>query len=118
MADIKNIQEKIKKFRDERNWDQFHNTLDLSVAMSIECSEVLELLRFKSREEVNEWLKNNENKKEFSYELADVFIFLLAICNKTNIDIKKAVNEKLEINEKRYPVEKSKDNKDKYDKLG
>jgi NTP pyrophosphatase (non-canonical NTP hydrolase) len=117
MENIKQIQQKIKKFRDERNWDQYHNVLDLSVAMSIECSEVLELIRFKSREEVNEFLKNVKNKKEFSYELADVFIFLLAICNKTNINIEKAVNEKLKINEERYPIEKAKNNKEKYNKL-
>jgi NTP pyrophosphatase (non-canonical NTP hydrolase) len=117
MKTIKEIQDEIKQFRDERNWDQYHNVLDLSVAMSIECSEVLELLRFKSRDEVNEFLKNNDHKKEFSYELADVFIFLLAICNKTNINIENAVKEKLEINKKRYPIEKAKNNKEKYNKL-
>lgn len=117
MANLKEIQEKIKKFRDDRDWDQYHNELDLSVAMSIECSEVLELIRFKSREEVSEFLKIPENKKEFSYELADVLIFLLALCNKTDIDIDKAIKEKMEINKKRYPVEKSKGNKNKYNQI-
>lgn len=116
MKTIKEIQDEIKQFRDERNWDQYHNVLDLSVAMSIECSEVLELLRFKSRDEVNEFLKNNDHKRIFIWTCR-CFYFLLAICNKTNINIENAVKEKLEINKKRYPIEKAKNNKEKYNKL-
>ena len=117
MATIKDLQEEVRKFRDERYWNKFHHTLDLAVAMNIESAEVLEHLRFKSREEVEEYLKDKNNKKEFSYELADVIIFMLAICEKENINLEEAIKEKLEINKKKYPVEKFKGRKDKYNKL-
>jgi NTP pyrophosphatase (non-canonical NTP hydrolase) len=105
------------KFRDERDWARYHHALDLAVAMNIECAEVLEHLRFKSREEAKEYLSNPENKKEFSHEIADIFIFMLALCNSEGIDLEKAFTEKLEINRKKYPIEKAYGIKDKYDKL-
>jgi dCTP diphosphatase len=83
----------VMNFRDERNWAKFHHALDLSVAMSIECSEVLEHLRFKSREEVKFYLSDPKNKKEFSHEIADIFIFMLALCNSEGIDLEKACQE-------------------------
>ncbi len=115
--ELKEFKEEVKIFRDERNWNQFHNPLDLSVAMSIECAEILELIRFKSREEVQTWISNPENKKEFSYEMADVFIFLLALANSTGIDLEQAFKEKLIINKEKYPIDKCHSKKDKYDKF-
>ena len=109
--------EEVRIFRDERNWNQFHNVLDLAIAMNIECSEVLEHLRFKSREEAMEYLKDEEKMKQFSHELADVFIFMLAICNSAGIDLEKAYDEKLKIIRERYPVEKAYGKKDKYTEL-
>ena len=97
------IQQNIAEFRDKRGWRKYHNPLDLTVAMNIEVSEALELLMFKSREEISEFLKNPKNKRDFSHELADVFVYLIAICNSCDIKLEKAVNEKMEINEKRYP---------------
>lgn len=114
---LKDFKEEVRKFRDERDWKKFHNPLDLSVAMSIECSEILELIRFKSRDEVKTWLENPENKKEFSYEMADVFIFLLALANSTGVDLEKAFKEKLELNKKKYPIEKCFGKKDKYNQF-
>jgi NTP pyrophosphatase (non-canonical NTP hydrolase) len=115
--EIKDMIDIVGKFRDERDWDKLHYALDLAVGMSIECSEVLELTRFMSREEVIEKLKEPEFKKKFSHELADVLIFMLAICNKSDIDIEKAFLEKMEINKANYPVEKSKGRKEKYNQL-
>ena len=117
MKTIKEIKDEIKQFRDERNWDQYHNALDLAVAMSIECSEILELIRFKSRDEVKEWLNNKENKEKFSDEIADVFIFLIALCNSSNIDLEEAYKNKLNKNKEKYPVEKFYGKKDKYNEI-
>ena len=86
-----------------------NNSKDLSIALSIETSELNELFLWKGAEDVN-----TEKLKE---ELADVFIYGLLIANNHNLDINEIVSSKLEINEKKYPIEKSKNNPDKYNKI-
>ena len=109
MNQLQSLKEKVIKFRDERNWKQFHNSKDLSLALSIEASELNELFLWKGAEDVN-----TEKLKE---ELADVFIYGLLLANNHNLDINEIVRSKLEINEKKYPIEKSKNNSDKYTDL-
>ena len=109
MNELRSLTEKIVKFRDERNWEQFHNSKDLSIALSIEASELNELFLWKGAEDVN-----IDRLKE---ELADVFIYGLLIANNHDLDINEIVSSKLEINEKKYPIDKSKNNSDKYTDL-
>lgn len=109
MSDIKNLQQQIAQFSEERDWDQFHNGKDLAIGLSIEASELLEAFLWKAPEDVNV-----EKIKE---ELADVFNYALQIASKYDLDVKQIVEEKLAKNAAKYPVEKAKGVATKYDEL-
>lgn len=109
MSEIKNIIEKIVQFRDERDWEQFHNSKDLALAISIEASELNELFLWKSADEVD-----LEPLKE---ELADILTFSFLLANKFNLDISEIISSKLEKNAKKYPISKAKGTSKKYNQL-
>ena len=115
MSDIKDLIEKIKKFRDDRDWMQFHNHKDMAISLCLEAAEVLEHFQWKSPEKIEAHVKND--KAEIAEELADVAIYLLELSDNLNIDLKQAVEKKLEKNDKKYPVEKAKGVATKYNKL-
>lgn len=104
--------EKINQFRDDRNWRQFHNEKDLAISISLEASELLELFQWKQPEEVT--TTQLERIKE---ELADVLIYSYMMADNLNLDIDTIIEEKLEKNNQKYLVEKSKNNKEKYTEL-
>lgn len=109
---MSNIEELIKAnrdFSDERDWDQFHNGKDLSIALSIEANELMEAFLWKSAEEVNV-----EKVKE---ELADVFSYAFLLADKYRLDVKEIVLDKLKKNALKYPVEKARGNAKKYNEL-
>ena len=107
-----NTMEKINKFRDDRDWRQFHNEKDLAISISFEAAELLELFQWKSPEEVRE--SSIERIKE---ELADVLIYSHMLASNLNLDIDETIEEKLEKNNQKYPVDKSRGNKEKYTEL-
>ena len=115
MSEIKSIIKKIKKFRDERDWMQFHNHKDMALSLVLEASEVLEHFQWKSPEEVNNHGK--ACKDEISEELADVALYLFELSDNLGIDISKAVERKLKKNAAKYPVKKSKGKHTKYNRL-
>lgn len=115
MNEIKEITEKIKKFRDERDWLQFHNHKDMALSLVLEAAEVLEHFQWKSKEEVVEYGKSFKN--EISDELADVAMYLFELADNLEINLSKAIEQKLEKNEKKYPVEKARGRHTKYTKL-
>ena len=91
-------------FRDEREWSKYHTIRNLSAALNIEASEIQELLLWKDTAEVNADLKKPHFRNELAGEVADVFMYLLFLCDASDIDILKAVKEKLEVNRKRFPT--------------
>ncbi|WP_430611121.1 nucleotide pyrophosphohydrolase [Enterococcus sp. DIV0876] len=111
MSDTSDTMERINKFRDERNWRQFHNEKDLALSISIEAAELLEIFQWKSSEEAR---KDFEHLKE---EIADVLIYSYMLADNLNLNIDEIIKEKLEKNNLKYPIEKSKDSKHKYDEL-
>lgn len=115
MSDMKNLAKKVVDFRNKRKWKQFHNPKDLAISLSLEASELLEHFQWKSIEEMQEYVK--ENRKEIAKELADVLYWVLLIQNDLKIDLMKAFGEKMEENERKYPVMKSKGKHTKYNKL-
>ena len=112
---IEELQKKIVKFRDDRNWKQFHNPKDLAISLSLEYSELLEHFQWKSKEEIEEHIKIN--KEKIAEELSDVLYWVLLISYDLNIDFKKALNRKILVNSKKYPVEKAKGKHTKYTEL-
>lgn len=115
MSDIKTLTEKIKKFRDARDWKQFHNPKDLALSLTLEATEVLEHFQWKNPKEIEEYIKSN--KEDIGEELADVLYWVLLISNDLKIDIRKALEKKIKRNEKKYPVSKAKGKHTKYNKL-
>lgn len=109
MTEFEEITKELKKFRDQRDWEQFHNPKDLAVAISIEAGELLEEFLWKKHEDAN--------KEKVKEELADVFAFAFLLADKYNFDIKDIVLEKIKKNGEKYPVEKAKGTAKKYDEL-
>lgn len=109
MNDIKEITNALVKFRNEREWDQFHNPKDLSIALSIEANELLELFLWKDSKEAN-----YDKLKE---ELADVFAYAFLLADKLEFDVEKIVLEKIAKNAEKYPIDKAKGTAKKYNEL-
>lgn len=112
MNDIKILTDELVKFRDARNWQQFHNSKDLAVAISIEAAELNELFLWKSVEE-----SEKVNKEMIAEELADVLAFALLLAEKHGFDVKEIVLNKIRKNNEKYPVDKSKNIATKYTDL-
>ncbi|WP_245893637.1 nucleotide pyrophosphohydrolase [Sphingobacterium gobiense] len=109
MTDIEQLLQQIRNFRDARDWQQFHNSKDLAVALSIEASELLELFLWKGNEEAD-----SEKLKE---ELADVLMYALLLADKHNLDIQQIIEDKIKRNNEKYPVDKAKGTAKKYNEL-
>lgn len=107
--DIDEIIETLLKFRDDRDWEQFHNPKDLALAINIEAGELLELFLWKSHDEANV-----EKVKE---ELADILAFSFLLADKYNFDVKEIVLDKIKKNDEKYPINKAKGTAKKYDEL-
>lgn len=109
MTEIEEITEAIRAFSEERDWDQFHNGKDVSIALSIEANELLEAFLWKDANDVK-----IEKIKE---ELADVFNYAFMLADKYDLDVKEIVMAKLKKNAEKYPVEKAKGTAKKYNEL-
>ena len=109
MDNIHKLQEQLRQFTAERDWDKFHNPKDLAIALSIEANELLEAFLWKDPSEAN-----REKVKE---ELADVFNYALLLADKYGFDVIDIVKEKIEKNAVKYPVAKAKGTAKKYTEL-
>lgn len=112
----KELQQKIIKFRDERDWKQFHNPKDLAISLLLEASELLEHFQWKSKEEMDRLTKTQEFN-EVKEEIADVYYYLLLIAYDLDINLEKEFLAKMKQNEKKYPISKAKGSHKKYDQL-
>lgn len=115
MSDIQRLTEIITKFRDAREWKQFHNPKDVALSLVLEATEVMEHFQWKNPKEIEEHIK--KYKKEIGEELADVLYWVLLISHDMNIDIKKSLENKLVVANKKYPVEKARGKHTKYTEL-
>lgn len=100
--------ERIRKFSEDRDWDQFHSPSNLAKSICIEASELLECFQ---------WSDDKYDLEEVKEELADVLVYCRNLLDKLGLDEDKIVNAKMEQNERKYPVEKAKGKADKYNKL-
>ena len=99
---------RIRKFVQDRNWEQFHSDVNLVKSIVLEASEVLELFQ---------WSNECENEEDLKDELADVLTYIIQLCDKNNYDMDEIINNKLDKTIKKYPVDKAKGVSTKYDKL-
>ncbi len=106
---------RLAEFAAERDWDQFHNPKNLAMALAGEAGEILEHFQWLTFEQASHL--PTATRAEVALECADVLLFLLRLCDKLDIDLAKAADQKLALNAKKYPVEKSRGKATKYNKL-
>ncbi|GAB1373567.1 nucleotide pyrophosphohydrolase [Bacteroidales bacterium] len=109
MTELNELISKIVKFRDDRDWAQFHNPKDLAIALNIEASELLELFLWKT--------DDGANISRVKEELADILIYSLLLANKYNMDVQTIIESKLKQNSEKYPVDKARGSAKKYNEL-
>ena len=100
--------DRIRKFSEDRDWDQFHSPENLAKSIVIEAAELLECFQ---------WSNDEYDKQHVQEELADVIVYCQNLLDKLGLDADEIVNTKMTQNEAKYPVEKAKGKSDKYDKL-
>ena len=114
---IQEIKDYVKKYCEDRDWNQFHNPKELAIGLITEASEVLEHFRFKSENEMEAFFKNPKKREDIEDEIADVLYFLCRLAQKYNVDLSEAFKRKMVKSEKNYPIEKSKGSNKKYTEL-
>lgn len=106
------LKEQLRQFAKKRDWSKFHNAKNLSMALSVEASELVEIFQWLTEKESKNLSEKQHVKVE--EELADIFIYLLIISDVLNIDLFDAANKKLLLNEEKYPISDSFGNTTKY----
>lgn len=113
--ELDDIKLRLREFAKERDWDQFHSPKNFSMALIVECAELVEHFQ---------WLTDEQSKNlpadtldEVSLEMADIMIYLIRIADKLDVDLIDSVNRKIKLNAIKYPVDKSKGIAKKYNKL-
>ena len=112
--DTQKIDQLVSTFIKERDWDQFHSVKNLSMALSVEASELVEIFQWVKEEDSNKVSSDEKLKARVSEELADIFVYMFRIAQKADVDLEEAVIAKIKKNSEKYPVEKAKGSAKKY----
>lgn len=118
MTEFQALTAEILRFRDERNWQQFHGLRNLITSLNLEAAELLELTQWQSDDEVALLPTQPQTKEALSDECADVLLYLLLIADQAGIDLAQAARAKLRKNALKYPIDKSYGSRAKYTQLG
>ena len=111
------LEESVRRFRDERDWRQFHTPKDLAASVAIEAAELLEHFQWRTDAETRADLEVPEKKAAVAREMADVLILLLSAADVMGVDLYATTLAKIRENALKYPVEKARGRADKYDRL-
>ncbi len=109
---LEELKLKLREFAQVRDWEQFHSPKNLSMALSVEAAELVEHFQWMTEKQSTEL--SPQRHAAVAFELADIFIFLLRLSDQLNIDLMEITKRKMELNNKRYPVEKVKGSSKKY----
>jgi NTP pyrophosphatase (non-canonical NTP hydrolase) len=109
---LQQISQRLLEFARERDWEQFHAPKNLAMALAVEAGEIMEHFQWLS-EEQSEQL-SADKRREVAYEVADVFIFTMRLSQRLGIDLAAVVDEKIKINEQKYPADKVRGSSKKY----
>lgn len=107
-----NTREAVLRFRDERNWKQFHNPKDLAISISLEAAELLEVFQWSGPD-----VSAEGRMDRIREELADIANYCILMADACNLDLDEIILEKIKVNERKYPVDKARGRSDKYDRL-
>lgn len=113
MNNLEAIRNRLREFSDARDWDQFHSPKNLSMALSVEVSELVECFQWLTEDQSRSL--TDEQLSDISDEIADVQLYLVLLADKLGIDISIAVDQKIKKNEEKYPADKVKCSSKKYD---
>ena len=113
--DFETLKEKLLQFRNERDWEQFHDPKNLAEGITIESAELLENFLWKKAEQSRKLSKTEMQRVQ--EEIGDIFAFLIYLCHELEIDLFEATHQKIDLNHKKYPIEKSKGKSTKYKDL-
>lgn len=116
-AGLQKMIEKVQRFCEERDWDQFHNPKDLAIGISTEANELLDIFRFQSDGQMREIFADEKKRRRVEEELADTLFFILRFAQMNDIDLERVLDEKILKNAQKYPVEKIKGKNLKYTEL-
>jgi NTP pyrophosphatase (non-canonical NTP hydrolase) len=105
----------LRQFAEERDWEQFHSPKNLAMALSVEVAEIVEIFQWLTQDESRNL--SPEKLEKVKEEISDVMIFLTNLADKLGIDLLAAAKEKIEVNERKYPVDKAKGSAKKYTEL-
>ena len=115
--DLQALTQALMTFRDARDWSQFHTLRNLIVSLNLEAAELLELTQWKNDEEIASLPEDEKRMEALQDECADILLYLLLIAEKTNFDLLRAAELKLEKNAQKYPVDKCRGSSRKYTEL-
>ena len=115
MDKLRKLTLEIIKFREERDWQKFHNPKDVALSLVLEATELLEHFQWKNNDEISNHVENSTH--EIGEELADILYWVLLMSHDLKIDISSALENKLEKNKAKYPINLSKGNSAKYNKF-
>ena len=114
-AELESLKLCLREFAKDRDWDQFHSPKNFSMAIIVECAELVEHFQ---------WLTDEQSKnlpadtlEEVRLEMADIFLYLIRLADKLDVDLVKAANDKIKLNAEKYPIDKAKGLATKYTKL-
>ena len=114
-TELESLKLRLREFAKERDWDQFHSPKNFSMAIIVECAELVEHFQ---------WLTDDQSKnlpedtlEEVSLEMADIFLYLIRLADKLDVDLIDAANCKIKLNAEKYPIDKAKGLATKYNKL-
>ena len=105
---ITELKKIVEDFVNERDWSQFHNPKNLSMALAIEAGELMDIFKWNSTQECEDMMSEKNTRQDATDELADIMIYALAFSNRNNINISSAIEKKMIKNRKKYPTEKFK----------
>ncbi len=114
-TELESLKLKLREFAKERDWDQFHSPKNFSMAMIVECAELVEHFQWLTDEQSKNLPK--ETLEEVSLEMADIFMYLIRLADKLDVDLVESVKRKMILNAEKYPIEKAKGLATKYNKL-
>lgn len=114
---IPDLIRRLIEFRDARDWRQFHTAKNLMLSLALEAAEVLEIAQWKTDEQVEASLGDPEVRRRLAEECADVFLYLLMLCERVGIDLPTVAAAKIELNEERYPADRVRGSSLKYDQF-
>lgn len=109
---IKMLRERVRRFVAARDWEQFHSAKNLSMSIAIETAELMEHFQWEDASDMKPF--SPSRRREIEHELADIVVYALDFCNMMKIDLSSAIERKMRLNEKKYPVRRARGKSQKY----